>query len=101
MKNALKMLNNYLEQAMKDGRNVVDALGHIFAEKALFKRKGEVETQIQASGFRVKKSLETFNFGFQPSIDKRQIGALAAMRVGGEQTEIGVRVDDVAAIFRP
>ncbi len=32
------------------------------------------------SGFPIKKTLEDFDFSFQPSIDKRQIEELATMR---------------------
>ena len=58
----------------------MDVLDHIFEEEALFKRKRAVETQIMTSGFPMKKTLNTFDFDFQPSIDKRQIEELATMR---------------------
>ena len=32
------------------------------------------------SGFPIKKTLDDFDFSFQPSIDKRQIDELATMR---------------------
>ena len=35
--------------------------------------------QIQMSGFPIKKTLDDFDFSFQPSIDKRQINELATM----------------------
>ena len=38
------------------------------------------EKQIQMSGFPIKKTLDDFDFSFQPSIDKRQIDELATMR---------------------
>ena len=34
----------------------------------------------QMSGFPIKKTLDDFDFSFQPSIDKRQIDELATMR---------------------
>ena len=54
MKNPLEILDNYLERAY--------------------------EKQIQMSGFPIKKTLDDFDFSFQPSIDKRQIDELATMR---------------------
>ena len=39
MKNTLEILDNYLERAVKDELNIVEVLDHIFAEKALSKRR--------------------------------------------------------------
>ena len=55
-------------------------LDHILAEESLSKRKRAYETQLMTSGFPLKKELDTFDFDFQPSIDKRQIEELATMR---------------------
>jgi len=80
MKNTLEILDNYLERAVKDNINIVDVLDHIFTEETISKRKRAYEQQVQMSGFPLKKSLEDFDFNFQPSIDKRQIDELATMR---------------------
>ena len=80
MKNTLEILDNYLERAVKDELNIVEVLDHIFAEEALGKRRRAYEKQVQMSGFPIKKTLEDFDFSFQPSIDKRQIEELATMR---------------------
>ena len=55
-------------------------LDHIFSEEAKSKRERAYEKQIQMSGFPIKKTLDDFDFSFQPSIDKRQIDELATMR---------------------
>lgn len=80
MKNTLETLDNYLERAVKDNLNIVEVLDHIFMEEAHNKRKRAYEKQLQMSGFPIKKTLEAFDFTFQPSIDKRQIDELATMR---------------------
>ncbi len=80
LRNTLDILDNYLERAVKEKLNIVDVLDHIFAEEAKSKRKRAYEKQLQMSGFPLKKSLDTFDFTFQPSIDKRQIEELATMR---------------------
>jgi len=79
-RNTLDILDNYLERAVKDKLNIVEALDHIFSEEALYKRKRAYENQVQMSGFPIKKTLDEFDFSFQPSIDKRQIDELATMR---------------------
>jgi DNA replication protein DnaC len=80
LKNTLEILDNYLERAIKDKLNIVEVLDHIFSEEALGKRRRAYEKQVQMSGFPIKKTLEEFDFGFQPSIDQRQIQELATMR---------------------
>ncbi len=80
MRHTLEILDNYLEQAIKDDLNIVDILDHIFSEEARSKRQRAYEKQIQMSGFPIKRTLDDFDFSFQPSIDKRQIDELATMR---------------------
>jgi DNA replication protein DnaC len=80
MRNTLDILDNYLERAIKDQRNTVEVLDHIFAEEVLSKRRRAIETQLKTSGFPMKKELKHFDFDFQPSIDQRQIEELATMR---------------------
>ena len=80
MKNTLEILDNYLERAAAENLNIVEVLDHIFLEEAKSKRKRTYEKQIQMSGFPIKKTLDDFDFSFQPSIDKRQIDELATMR---------------------
>ena len=80
MKNTLQILDNYLERAIKDELNIVEVLDHIFSEEAIGKRQRAYENQIRMSAFPMKKTLDDFDFSFQPSIDKRQINELATMR---------------------
>ena len=79
MKNTLEILDNYLERAVAENLNIVDVLDHIFSEEAKSKRKRAYEKQIQMSGFPIKKTLDDFDFSFQPSIDKRQIDELKVL----------------------
>lgn len=80
MKNTLEIIDNYLERAIKDKINVVDVLDHIFKEEAKAKKGRAVETQLKTSGFPFRKTLEMFDFDFQPSIDKKEIEELRTMR---------------------
>ena len=80
MKNTLEILDNYLERAVAENLNIVEVLDHIFSEETKSKRKRAYEKQVQMSGFPIKKTLDDFDFSFQPSIDKRQIDELATMR---------------------
>ncbi|WP_117385199.1 IS21-like element helper ATPase IstB [Ruminiclostridium josui] len=80
MRNTLTIIDNYLEQAIHEKRNIVDILDHIFTEEAKSKKSRAVENQIKMSGFPYKKTLDMFDFDFQPSINREQIMELATMR---------------------
>ena len=68
LKNTLDILDNYLERAIKDKLNIIEVLDYILSEEAVNKRRRAYEKQVQMSGFPIKKSLEDFDFNFQPSI---------------------------------
>jgi DNA replication protein DnaC len=57
MKHTLDILDNYLEQALKAGTNVVEILDHIFSEEAKNKNQRAIDKQIQMSGFPIKRVL--------------------------------------------
>jgi len=80
MKNTLEIIDNYLEQAIKEKTNVVDVLDHILSTESRAKKTRAVESQIQMSGFPFRKTMDMFDFSFQPSIDKAQIDELCTMR---------------------
>ena len=80
MNNTLNIIDNYLEKAIHDKTNIVDVLDHILCEEAKVRKNRAVENQIKVSGFPFRKTLDMFDFAFQPSIDKNQIMELATMR---------------------
>jgi len=80
MKNTLEIIDNYLERAIADKVNIVDVLDHILSQEARAKKGRAVENQINMSAFPFRKEMETFDFSFQPSIDKSQIDELCTMR---------------------
>lgn len=80
MKNTLNIIDNYLETAIKDKTNIVEILDHILLEESKAKSIRASENQIQMSGFPFRKTMDMFDFSFQPSIDKQQINELCTMR---------------------
>lgn len=54
-------------------------LERIFAEQAARKREHRVERRIALSGLREHKSLEGFNWGFQPTLDRALVMELAEL----------------------
>jgi DNA replication protein DnaC len=80
MKNTLEIIDNYLERAIADKINIVDVLDHILSAESEAKKGRAVENQIQMSAFPFRKTIDMFDFSFQPSIDKTQIDELCTMR---------------------
>lgn len=80
MTNTLETIDNYLEQALKTNTGVLEVLDHILAAEARSKRQRSSNTRIQMAGFPFRKTIEDFDFSFQPSIDKEQIMDLATLR---------------------
>lgn len=88
MTNTLETIDNYLEQALKDETGVLDVLDHILSTEARSKKLKSTNTRIQMAGFPFRKSLEDFDFEFQPSINKGQIMDLATMRFAHNQENV-------------
>lgn len=88
MTNTLETMDNYLEQAIKDKKGLLEVLDHIFANEASSKRMKSANTRIQMAGFPFRKTLEDFDFEFQPSIDNDQIMDLATMRFVHNQENV-------------
>jgi len=80
MKNTLQIIDNYLERTIADKTNAVEVLDHILMQEARSKRQRFAESQIQMAAFPFKKSIDMFDFSFQPSIDKSQIEELCTLR---------------------
>ena len=68
----------HFENRLPDKLNIVEVLDHIFSEEAKSKRRRAYEKQIQMSGFPIKKTLDDFDFSFQPSIDWIALSGFAA-----------------------
>ncbi len=74
------ILDNYLEIASKEARTTLEVLDHLIDQEKRAKDASSQETRMRLAGFPVKKRLEDFDFGFQPSIDRAVISDLATLR---------------------
>ena len=74
------ILDNYLEVAAKEGRSTLEVLDYLMDQEKHAKDASSQETRMRLAGFPVKKKLEDFDFGFQPSIDRAVISDLATLR---------------------
>ena len=51
MKNTSLILDNYLEKAIHDKKNIVEILDYLLSEEAKTKKNRAIENQIKMSGF--------------------------------------------------
>lgn len=74
------IVDNHLELAAKEERSMTEVLDHLFEEEVRARNASAVETRMKLSGFPSRKTLEEFDFSFQPSIDPAVIDELRTMR---------------------
>ena len=74
------ILDSYLEVASKEGRSVIEVLDHLMEEERRAKEAAAIEAKTRFAGFPVRKTLEEFDLGFQPSIDGKLVKELATLR---------------------
>ena len=70
------MLDSYLEVASKKDLNIIEILDHLIGQEYTTKETTKLEFRTRVSGFPFRKTIEQFDFGFQPSIDRKAITEL-------------------------
>lgn len=75
-----EIIDNYLEIALKEETNIVDILDYLLDQETKFKDTRASEIQVNVAGFPYRKTLEDFEFEFQPSVDKRLVEELSTLR---------------------
>ena len=74
------LLENYLERAIKDKLSIVEVLDYLFNEERIHKEETSLSIRTNVAGFPFRKTLEDYDFKFQPSIDLKTINDLRTMR---------------------
>ena len=74
------ILDNYLELAAKDCKTTMEVLDYLLEQERKHKDATAIDRRMKSAVFPVKKTLEEFNFDFQPSIEKSVIEDLATLR---------------------
>ncbi len=75
-----EMLDSYAKQAASSSMSYVDFLGGLVSEEVIRKEQRSVQNRIKSARFPVLKSLDDFDYSFQPSIDKKKVGELSNLR---------------------
>ena len=71
-------IDSYLE--LSYGKPVMEILDHLLSEELKHKVSKKTENMLNWSGFPFRKTVNDFDFSFQPSIDRKVIDELMTMR---------------------
>lgn len=74
------ILDNYLERAHKENISIIEALDYLIETERIHKDETSLITRVTVAGFPYRKTLEQFDFSFQPSIDIKTINELRTSR---------------------
>jgi len=74
------ILDNYLELAAKEGKTTMEVLDYLLEQEKKHRDATALDRRMKCAAFPVIKTLEEFNFDFQPSIERSLIEDLATLR---------------------
>lgn len=74
-----RLLDEHLVWATEHRPGHTALLEHVLAAEVAFKSESRIENRIQNSGLRERKTLEAFDFDFQPKLDRSFIVELARL----------------------
>ena len=74
------ILDSQLEIAAKKELSVIEVLDQLMDQERRAKEAAAVDTKLRFSGIPVRKTLDEFDFSFQPSIDQKVIKDLFTLR---------------------
>lgn len=74
------VLDSQLERAGKENASVLEVLDRLMQEEVEAKFQKSMSFRTRLAKFPYKKTLEEFDFSFQPSIDKKTINTLATLK---------------------
>ena len=81
-------LEAHLDWAHREQAPPLVLLERVLGEAAGTKRERRVERRIQTSGLPVRKTLEAFDFAFQPKLDRTAVESLASLRFVAEHEDV-------------
>lgn len=73
-------LPNYLDSIAKSDVSIVDAMIHLTDKEIVFRNERASKIQIAVSGFPFVKTLNDFDFDYQPSVNKSQMLDFCSLR---------------------
>ncbi|MFC7557211.1 IS21-like element helper ATPase IstB [Pseudoroseomonas wenyumeiae] len=79
MPRALEMLDHMMRQIERGEVGALEALGALLAEELTLRESRRIKAALQMARLSTVKTLSTFDFSFQPSLDRHRILALAQL----------------------
>lgn len=80
MERMAEIIDSYLEVAAKKNLSTIQILDHLINGEVEAKIQRVIKTRARFAKLPYQKTLEEFDFSFQPSIDKKTINNLASMK---------------------
>ena len=75
-----EMLDSYVKQAASSSMSYMDFLSGLVSEEVRHKEQRAVQSRIKSARFPVLKSLDDFDYVFQPSINRKKLAELSSLR---------------------
>ena len=75
-----EMLDSYAKQAVSSNMSYIDFLSGLVSEEVTYKERKSVENKIKSAKFPIPKSLDDFDYAFQPSMDRKKLQELFSLR---------------------
>ena len=75
-----EMLDSYVKQAASSSMSYMDFLSGLVSEEVMHKERKSIQSRIKSARFPVLKSLDDFDYAFQPSIDRKKLAELSSLR---------------------
>ena len=88
LKQAVEVLDNTLDAAANKQLTYADVLAQLLGAEVAARRERYLTTKTRMAHLPFQRTLEQFDFGFQPSIDERQVKELANLAFVSEATNI-------------
>jgi DNA replication protein DnaC len=74
------ILDSYLQAAVSEEKSFAEVLDYLIEEELKARTASAIQSRLNLSGIPVHKSLDDFDFSFQPSIDRNIIRELRTLR---------------------
>jgi DNA replication protein DnaC len=74
------ILDNSLEIAARDGLSTIEILDQLLDQEMKSRQANALSLRMKKAGFPIEKTIEGFEFDFQPSIERSMINGLATLK---------------------
>ena len=72
-----EILSNYIHETSKENPTLTESLNYLLGEEIIYQNDRASEGIIKASNFPFRKTIDDYDFSFQPSVSENQIRELA------------------------